>query len=82
MRPEMPYLAAGLVAIAGGVSRERAFPAKGMTAVVGTVALVVIASATADTPIAPAVRALGLLVLMAAVMSAVPAFTRKDKTHG
>lgn len=82
MRPEMPYLAAGMVALAGGVARERSFPAKGMTSVVGTVALVVIASATADTAIAPLVRAIGLLVLMAAVMTAVPAFTRKDKTHG
>ena len=76
MRPEMPYLAAGAISLAGGVARERAFPREGLTAVIGTVALVVIASATADTPLAPVVRAFGLLVLLAAVMSAVPAFTK------
>jgi hypothetical protein len=77
MRPEMPFLAAGAVALAGGVARERSFPKEGMSAVIGTVALVIIASATADTPIAPLVRALGLLFLMVAVMAAVPALTRK-----
>ncbi|HJY05895.1 MAG TPA: hypothetical protein VJ323_06235 [Bryobacteraceae bacterium] len=77
MRPEMPFLAAGAVALAGGVARERSFPKEGMSAVIGTVALVIISSATADTPIAPLVRALGLLFLMVAVMAAVPALTRK-----
>lgn len=77
MRPEMPYLAAGMVALAGGVARERAFPKEGMTAVIGTVALVIIASATAETPVAPLVRAIGFLFLMAAVMAAVPALTRR-----
>lgn len=77
MRPEMPYLAAGMVALAGGVARERSFPKEGMTAVIGTVALVIIASATAETPVAPLVRAIGLLFLMAAVMAAVPALTKR-----
>jgi peptidoglycan/LPS O-acetylase OafA/YrhL len=79
MRPEMPFLAAGLVSLAGGTARERGFPNEGMTAVIGTVALVIVASATADSPIAPLVRAIGLLLLMAAIMAAVPAFTKKGK---
>lgn len=77
MNPEMPFLLAGGVAIAGGVAREKGFPKNGTIAVVGTVALVILASATANTPVAPLVRAIGLLVLLGAVMSAVPAFTKK-----
>lgn len=82
MRPELPFLAAGAVAIAGGVAREGSFPKNGLTAVVGTVALVVIASATENSVIAPAIRAFGLLVLLAAVFSAVPAFTERKKRNG
>lgn len=71
MRPEMPFFAAGAVAIAGGVKREGGFPKQGIPAVVGTIGLVIVASATAGTSVAPLVRAIGLLLLMAAVMSAV-----------
>ncbi len=77
MRPEMPFLTAGAVALIGGVKREGGFPSNGVTAVVATVALVIVASATSGTKLAPVVRAVGLLVLLAAVMSAVPAFDRK-----
>lgn len=79
MRPEFPFLAAGAVALVGGAKREGRFPAKGLPAVVGTVALVVVASATAGSSLAPAVRAIGLLILLAAVMAAAPAFTEKRK---
>ena len=77
MRPEMPYLAAGGVALAGGVAKSGGLPDNAMSSVVGTVALVIVASATTDTPIAPIVRAIGLLLLLAAVMASVPAFTSK-----
>lgn len=77
MKPEMPFLAAGAVALAGGVAKDRGFPSGGLGAVVATVALVIVASATGGTVVAPLVRAIGLLLLMAAIMSAVPAFTRK-----
>ena len=66
----MPYLAAGAVALTGGVAREKHFPKAGMSAVVGTVVLVIIASATAGTRIAPLVRAIGLVLLMAAIFAA------------
>lgn len=77
MRPEMPFLAAGSVALIGGARREKRFPKSGIPAVVGTVVLVIIASATAGTRVAPLVRAIGLLLLMAAVFSATKAFQRK-----
>lgn len=79
MRPEMPFLAAGGVALAGGVAKSGGLPKNTLSAVVGTVALVIVASATADTPIAPVVRAIGLLLLLAAVMASVPAFTAKKR---
>lgn len=75
MRPELPYLAAGTVAIVGGVAREKAWPREGLRALVATAIVVIITSASADTKIAPLVRAFGLLVLMIAVIAAVPAFS-------
>lgn len=79
MRPEMPYLAAGGVAIVGGAIRDGRWPSEGPQAALGTLVAVVVASATADTVIAPLVRAFGLLVLLVAVMSAVRAAANKKK---
>ena len=79
MRPEMPFLAAGAVALIGGVRREKHFPKSGIPAVVGVIVLVIVASATAGSRVAPLVRALGLLLLMAAVLSATKAFQNKGK---
>jgi peptidoglycan/LPS O-acetylase OafA/YrhL len=79
VRPELPFLAAGGVAIAGGLAREKRWPADGGRAVLGTLALVIVASATAGTKIAPLIRAIGLLLLLASVMAAVPAFHTSRK---
>jgi peptidoglycan/LPS O-acetylase OafA/YrhL len=62
------------VSIGGGVAREHAWPKNGTPALIATIALVIIASATDGTKIAPLVRAMGLLVLLAAVIASVPAF--------
>lgn len=79
MRAEMPYLAAGSVAIIGGVAREGAWPVSGLNSLIGTTVLVIAASAMSESPVAPLVRAIGLLFLMASVMAAVPAFTKPKK---
>lgn len=79
MRPEMPYLAAGAIAIGGGAIRAGEWPSNTLHAVIGTVALVVVASATDGTRIAPLVRALGFLILLAATMAAVKAVTQVKK---
>lgn len=79
MRPEMPYLAAGAIAITGGAIKNHGWPANTLTSVIGTVALVIIASATSDTKIAPLVRAVGLLVLLSAFMAAVKAVITSKK---
>ena len=71
MRPEMPFLAAGAVAIAGGAIKEKKWPAHTASSIIGTVVLVVAASATAGTRVAPLVHAIGLLLLLTAIMAAV-----------
>lgn len=76
MAPETAFLAAGAVAIAGGAAQERAWPKTGYRAVVATVVLVLVASATSRTPLAPLVRALGLVMLMAAIYGATLAITK------
>jgi peptidoglycan/LPS O-acetylase OafA/YrhL len=80
MSPELPFLAAGTIAVIGGTRKSGGFPRNGMNAVVATVVLVIVASATGDTPVAPAVHAIGLLVLLAASMAAVKDFQAKKVT--
>jgi dolichol kinase len=71
MNPELPFLGAGAVSVIGGAIAEKHWPSNGLKAVVGTVALVIAASATSGTRIAPLVHAIGLLLLLTAVMAAV-----------
>jgi hypothetical protein len=77
MKPELPFLAAGAVAVVGGAIRDKAWPSYTTRAVLGTVALVIVASATSDTRIAPLVRAVGLLLLLTTIMAAVRAAQKK-----
>jgi len=79
MRAELPYLAAGGVAVVGGAIREKGWPKNTVKAVLGTVALTLAASATAGTRFAPLVRAIGLLLLLTAVMAAVNATIEAKK---
>ena len=74
MRPELPFLAAGAVALVGGTARAKGFPPNGLNAVVGTTVLVIVASTTAGSKVAPLVHAIGLLLLMASVMAATRSF--------
>ena len=71
MRPEMPFLAAGAVTIIGAAVKEKHWPEKAGRSIVGTVALVILASATTDTPLAPLVHAIGLLLFLVAAMAAI-----------
>lgn len=71
MRPEFPFLAAGGIALAGGAIAEKKWPDNWASVLIGTVVLVVVASATNDTKIAPLVRAIGLLLVVTTVMAAV-----------
>lgn len=79
MRPELPFLAAGALTIAAGAARERAWPKDGARAVLGTLGLVIVASATTGSSFAPLVRAMGLLVLVVAVLVSVPVFSNARK---
>lgn len=79
MRPELPFLAAGAVAITGGAIREHKWPTNATGAVIGTVVLTLVASATAETKIAPLVHAIGLLLLLASVMAATTSIQKAKK---
>lgn len=75
----MPYLAAGAIAIGGGAIKSGGWPTNTLHAVIGTVALVIVASATSGTRIAPLVRAVGMLLLLAAGMAAINATIQAKK---
>lgn len=77
MRPELPFLAAGGVALVGGARKARGFPPNALGGVIATVILVIVASATSGTRAAPLVHAVGLLLLLTVVMATVTATTKK-----
>jgi hypothetical protein len=58
------------VALIGGIRREGRFPAAGVQALVATAVLVLVASSSGGTRVAPLVRALGLALLLASVIGA------------
>lgn len=74
--PELPYLAAGTVAVIGATIRDGKLPDI-TTPAIGTVVLVLVASATADTRYAPLVRAFGYLLLLVAVITATNATMKR-----
>lgn len=71
MRPELPFLATGAVVVIGASVREHHWPKNANGAIIGTVVLTLVASASAGTRIAPLVHAIGLLLLLTAVMASV-----------
>jgi len=77
--PELPFLAAGGIALIGGAIHEGHWPSSWGRSVIGTVVLVVAASATADTPIGPLVHAIGILLVVTSLMAAVKAANDKKK---
>ncbi len=79
MRPEMPYLAAGATSIIGGAVRQKKWPDNTVRSVIGTIVLVVAASATTNTKVAPLVQAIGFLLLLTSIMAAVRSAQQKRK---
>lgn len=76
--PELPYLGAGALALTAGIIREGKWPDNSLKSIIATIVLVLFASATGDTKIAPVVRAIGLLFLMAALYGVVRASINKQ----
>lgn len=76
MAPEWLYAGAGAVAIAGAIRKEGRWPANGVKSVLTTALLVLVVSALDGTRLAPLLRAIGALLLMAAVYAAVRANAR------
>ena len=81
LRPEMPYLAAGAVAVIGGAVKEKAFPANGVLAITATIFLVIVVSMTSGTKIAPLLHAIGMLLLMGSIFATVSAAKIVPQTH-
>lgn len=75
MRPELPYLGAGAAALIGGYRTEGGFPENGYKVIIATVVLLAITALTSGTRIAPLVRAIGLVMFMAAVYGAARAYS-------
>jgi hypothetical protein len=78
--PELPYLAAGVVAMVGSVKRTGGAPSNMLPAVIATVVLVLVTSATTGSRIAPVVRAIGVLMLVGATYGTVRAYQGKAKS--
>ena len=77
MRPELPFLGAGVVSVIGGAIKQKKWPDNMGRAVIGTIVLVLAASASANTKAAPLVQAIGLLLLLTSIMAAVRAAQTK-----
>lgn len=76
MRAELPYLASGGIIIIGATVRDGKLPE--LTGpLLGTITMVIFASALDDTKFAPAVRAFGILLLIGAVIAAGTAISHK-----
>lgn len=76
MQAEIPYLASGGLAIAVGYKNEGGWPQNGTKAVMGTIALVVIASFLGSTQAGPLVAGFGWLLFMAVAFAAITAFSK------
>lgn len=79
MRPELPFLAAGAITLAGGAIKEKKWPKDSNKAIIATVGLVVVASATGNTKVAPLVSAIGMLFLLAATLATVKTVNASKK---
>ena len=71
MSPEFPFIASGALLLIGGTARNKGFPKDTIKSLTGTAALALVASATANTPVAPMVRAIGLLYLLTVIVATV-----------
>ena len=69
MAPELPFIGAALVALATGVRRTGGFPPNGIRMLIALSVLVIVASATATTKLAPLVRALGVVLLLTSILA-------------
>lgn len=71
MNPEFPFIASGALLIAGGAARSGGFPKSTLNSLIGTAVLALIASATVNTQVAPLIRAIGMLYLLAVIIATI-----------
>jgi hypothetical protein len=76
MNAETPYAAAGLITLASYSAKERNWPAAGHRIILATIILIIVASASNNTVIAPLVKAVGYLVLISSVIANTPIYSK------
>lgn len=77
-RPELPFLAASGIAVAGSTMAHGKLP--DLTRVmIGTIVCVLVASASGGTKVAPLVHAFGMLVLLVSVIAATNSVIQSKK---
>lgn len=84
MSPEFPFIASGALLVIGGVARNKGFPQDTVKSLAGTAVLALVASATNNTPVAPLVRAIGLLYLLTTALATIKIMDdakKKDKKN-
>jgi hypothetical protein len=69
VEPELPFVLAGAIAVAGGYRKEGKWPKNGAKAVLATGTLAVFASVSNNTQFAPAVRAVGWLAVLGSIVA-------------
>jgi hypothetical protein len=77
--PETPFIATGLLITAAAIKKQGTVNATAFQGIVATILLTLIASATAGTKAAGIVRAVGILLLIAAASVAVRSFQTKTR---
>lgn len=73
-RAEFPIVLAGGVAIASGMAKEGKWPANGVVSIIGTSALVLVASLFHNSKAAPLIAGIAWLFAIAVLIKAVPGF--------
>lgn len=79
MSPDGLVITAGGITFAGNFADAKGFPPNGIQIIGATVALAIIFSFAGNTPLEKPVKALAGLMVLAAVYTSVPAFTKKRK---
>lgn len=69
MGPELPFIGATIVALVSAVRLEGRWPDGGIKTLIAAAVVIVVASATHGTSLAPLARALGITTLIASILA-------------
>lgn len=75
-------MASGALAFAGSFKEAGGFPSNGYSVIAGTAMLTFLASLTRNSPISQPVKALAVLMLLAAAIRYIPGLAKTSNTRG